>query len=124
MAKVGAVYRFVSAKVAANAAKPKFHVAIDLSCGFLLFINSDDYPGAMKIDRTDWPEMPKPESFISCSAGIRYSKQDLNGVKIDPAGCLTEDCLRRLHQHIMESETMPQVDIDIAVAALAAALEI
>ena len=122
MAKVGAVFRFVSAKVAANAAKPKYHVAIDLSCGFLLFINSDDYPGAMRIDRTDWPEMPKQESYISCSAGIRYTKTDLKGVQIDAAGCLTDDCLRKLLKHISDSEVMPQEDIDIAVAALAAAL--
>lgn len=122
MATVGAVFRFVSVKVAANAAKPKYHVAIDLNCGFLLFINSDDYPGAMRIDRTDWPEMPKQESYISCSAGIRYTKADLKGVQIDAAGCLTDACLTRLMEHIRESEIMPQADIDIAVAALTSAL--
>lgn len=122
MAKVGAVFRFVSVKVAAVAAKPKYHVAIDLKCGFLLFINSDDYPGAMRIDRTDWPEMPKQESFISCNAGVRYGKADIKGLRIDPAGCLTDDCLRRLRDHIAESEVMPQTDIDVALAALDAAL--
>lgn len=122
MAKVGAVFRFVSIKVAAVAPKPKYHVAVDLKCGFFLFVNSDDYPGAMRIDRTDWPEMPKQESFISCNAGVRYGKADLKGMQIVPAGRLSDDCLRRLRDHIAESDVMPQTDIDVALAALEAAV--
>lgn len=122
MAKAGDVFIFLSTKVAAAAPKPKYHVAIDLNCGFLLFINSDNYPGAMRIDRTDWPAMPKEESFISCSGGIRYSRSDLKGLAIEGAGCLSDACLRRLRQHIFDSETMPQADIDVAVAAMDAAL--
>jgi hypothetical protein len=118
MARLGDVYKFVSAKVAVNAAKPKYHVAIDLNCGFLLFINSDDYPGAMRIDRTDWPEMPKQESYISCNAGVRYRRADLKGITIEPSGRLTEACILRLRQHIAESEVMPQHDIDVAIAAI------
>ena len=122
MAKVGDIFKFVSAKVASNIPKPKFHVAIDLNCGFLLFINSDNYPGAMRIDRADWPGMPKLESYISCSAGIRYSKTDLKGHQISPAGALSEACLRRLRHHIFESQVMPQADIEIAVGAIDKAL--
>lgn len=118
MPNVGAIYKFISAKVAANTPKPKYHVAIDFNCGFFLFINSDDYAGAMKIERHEWPEMPKLVSFISCSAGIRYRKSDFKGITIEASGNLTNDCLLRLRQHIFESEVMPQMDINIAIAAL------
>ena len=122
MAQVGDVFRFVSNQVLGNSAKPKFHVAIDLNCGFFLFINSDPNSGAMEIDQSDWPTMPKQVSYISCNAGVRYRRADFHGVSIQPAGALSRPCLKRLRQHIHESFVMPQVDIDLAIAALDSAL--
>ena len=123
MAKVGSVFRFVSRRVAGSLPKPKFHIAIDLNCGFFLFVNSDAYEGAMEIGRGDWPEMPKTVSYISCNAGVRYSRSDLQGVLIEPSGTLTLFCLGRLRHHIADSLVMPQQDITIALAALDKALE-
>lgn len=118
-AAVGDVFKFQSNKAAGHMTRDKFHVAIELSEGALLFINSDPFEGAMRIDRTDWPEMPKTESYISCSAAIRYTKDDLDGVEIKPAGRLSEDCLSRLEAHVEASITMPQEDIDTILNALA-----
>jgi len=107
----------VTEAVAGRESRDKYHVAIDLDCGFLLFINSEYYDGAMRIDRSDWPEMPNPESFISCNSGIRYSRKDLKNVAISPCGRLSDDCIRRLHQHISNSYVMPIKDVNVALPA-------
>lgn len=98
--------------------RDKFHVAIKLSDGAFLFISSDPFEGAMKIDRSDWPEMPKEESYISCSSLVRYSKLDLNGVKILPAGRLTDECLGKLEAHVATSYTLTILEIDILLKVL------
>lgn len=64
------------------------------------------------------PRFIQASSRSSCSAGIRYRNIDIKGIKIEASGSLTNDCLRRLRQHIFESEVMPQMDINIALAAL------
>lgn len=118
-AAVGDIFKFQSNKAFGHDARDKFHVVIELSEGALLFINSDPFEGAMRIDRTDWPEMPKIESYISCSAAIRYNKQDLSGVTVHASGRLSDDCLKRLEAHVASSITLPQNDIDTILKALA-----
>lgn len=98
--------------------RDKFHIAIDFSEGAMLFINSNPFEGAMEIDRSDWPDMPKSESYVSCSAAIRYRKTDLKGVTITPAGRLTDNCLTRLEAHVANSLTLPQKDITTILKAL------
>ena len=115
---IGNVYKFSSAKVAKRDSRAKYHLAIDLNCGFLLFVNSEPFDGAMQIDRNDWPEMPNQDSFISCNAAVRYSKSDLKGIEITAHGRMTDDCLRRLCGHLEKSIVMPVGDIGIAVKAL------
>jgi hypothetical protein len=84
----------------------------------MLFISSDPFEGAMKIDRLDWPEMPKTESFISCSSLLRYTKLDLEGITPTPAGRLSDDCLTRLEAHVASSYTLEIREIDIILSAL------
>lgn len=84
----------------------------------MLFISSDPFEGAMRIDRTDWPEMPKAESYISCSSLLQYKKSDLVNIKIAPAGRLTNNCLSRLEAHVASSYTLTIVEIDIILKAL------
>ena len=117
-ASVGDIFRFKSKKTAGRDSRNKFHVAIELSKGAMLFINSDPFEGAMKITRTDWPEMPNEESYISCSGIIRYSKSDLKDIRIKPRGGLSDDCLTRLRDHVESSLTLPQNDIDVILEAL------
>ncbi len=117
-AAAGDIFKFQSNKAMGHDARDKFHVAIELSEGALLFINSDPFEGAMRIDRADWPEMPNTESYISCSAAIRYTKEDLKGVAIQPAGRLSDDCLTRLEAHVASSMTLPQNDIKLIRKAL------
>lgn len=84
----------------------------------MLFISSDPFEGAMRIDRMDWPEMPKTESFISCSSLLRYTKLDLDRVTPTPAGRLSDDCLTRLEAHVASSYTLEIREIEIILSAL------
>lgn len=117
-ATVGDVFKFSSNQAFGHSSRDKFHVVIELTKGALLFINSNPFEGAMRIDRSDWPEMPKTESYISCSAIIRYTKDDLQGVEITPAGRLSDNCLERLWSHVEDSLTLPQKDIEAILTAL------
>ena len=73
----------------------------------------------MRIDRTDWPDMPKEESFISCSSLVRYKRCDLEGLEIRAAGRLSDQCLARLESHVASSFTLTIVEIDTILNALA-----
>lgn len=84
----------------------------------MLFISSDPFEGAMKIDRLDWPTMPKAESYISCSSLLRYTKLDLDGITPVPAGRLSNACLTRLEAHVACSYTLEIREIDIILRAL------
>lgn len=117
-ARLGDVFRFSTAKARGHDSRNKFHVAIDLGTGTFLFINSDPFEGAMRITRADWPEMPKNESYISLSSTIRYTRADLTGVDIEPAGRLTDDCLRRLEEEVASSLTLTIQEIDSVLLAL------
>ncbi|WP_286759946.1 hypothetical protein [Sulfitobacter sp. UBA1132] len=117
-AKVGDIFKFVTEKAIGHETRDKYHVAIALSKGAMLFISSDPFEGAMKIDRNDWAKMPKEESYISCSGLLRYTKDDLEGVTPVPAGRLSDDCLRRLEGHVASSYTLEIREIDIILTAL------
>ena len=112
-AKVGDIFKFVTEKAIGHETRDKYHVAIALSKGAMLFISSDPFEGAMKIDRNDWEE-----SYISCSGLLRYTKDDLEGVTPVPAGRLSDDCLRRLEGHVASSYTLEIREIDIILTAL------
>lgn len=114
---VGRVFRFVSSKDV-GAAKYKFHVEIDLKLGLLLFINSEPFEGSMAISRSDWPDMPKDISHISCNSVVRYRKSELLGFKPESCGRLSDACLERLLSHVRDSFVMPMADIDHVVRAI------
>ncbi|MBL4872110.1 MAG: hypothetical protein JKY41_01625 [Rhodobacteraceae bacterium] len=119
MAKLGDVLKFDSNKVAGSQSKPKYHIAIDLNAGYLLFINSDPYEGAFAIDRSDWPEMPKKESFISFSTLIRYSREDLkDSMPAEPCGTLSDACIEKIREHALESMVLEQWAINLIVASI------
>lgn len=118
MSKVGRVYRFRSKKASGYESRNKFHIAIALKKGIFLFICSDPFEGAMKIDRIDWPEMPNTESYISFSSTIQYSKSDLEGFKFKSFGRLSDDCLSRLYLHSERSITLTGAEVDILLDAL------
>jgi hypothetical protein len=84
----------------------------------MLFISSNPFEGAMRIDQSDWPEMPKAESYISCSSLLRYNKLDLEGITPVPVGRLTDDCLTRLEAHVAASYVLEIREIDIILSAL------
>lgn len=115
--RLGDIFRFETTQAFGHAARDKYHIAIDLGQGAFLFINSEPFEGAMSISRNDWPEMPKETSYISCSAIIRYKKDDLKGVDISLAGRLTDNCLRRLEEHISKSWVLTLNEIEIALQA-------
>lgn len=117
-AKVGDIFKFVTKKAIGYESRDKYHVAITLSKGAMLFISSDPFEGAMRIDRNDWAEMPKEESYISCSGLLRYTKDDLKGLTPVPAGRLSDACLTRLEAHVASSYTLEIREIDIILAAL------
>ena len=74
----------------------------------------------MRIDRSDWPEMPKGESYISCSNLVRYALSDLQGIPKEQAGKLSSECLSRLEAHVASSFTLTIVEIDIILSVLSA----
>lgn len=117
-AKVGDIFKFVTEKAIGHETRDKYHVAIALSKGAMLFISSNPFEGAMKIDRSDWPEMPKEESYISCSSLLRYTKDNLDGITPISAGRLSDACLRRLEKHVASSYTLEIREIDIILTAL------
>lgn len=84
----------------------------------MLFVSSDPFEGAMRIDRLDWPEMPKIESYISCSSLLRYTKLDLEGIAPVAAGRLSDACLARLEAHVASSYTLEIREIDLILDAL------
>jgi hypothetical protein len=98
--------------------RDKFHVAIELSKLAFLFICSEPFEGAIRIDRSDWPGMPKEESYISCSSLVRYSLSDLKDIPIVPAGRLSDNCLSRLEAHVASSFTLTIIEIDLILKAL------
>lgn len=118
MAHFGKIYKFVTGKVIGQPGKPKFHITIDLDQGLMLMINSDPYEGAMEINRADWPQMPRHDSFISCNKVLRYGRSDLEGVQITPCGALSRDCITRLREHMEDCLAMEQHDIDAVLAAI------
>ncbi|MAM63871.1 hypothetical protein [Maritimibacter sp. UBA3975] len=115
--KLGEIFRFETQQAVGRATRTKYHLAIDLGQGAFLFINSDPFEGAMRITRADWPEMPKEESFVSCTAVIRYTRADLQGVPIQQAGRLTDDCLRRLEDHVSKSWVLTIQEIEMVCQA-------
>ena len=117
-AKVGDIFKFVTEKAIGYETRDKYHVAIELSKGAMLFISSDPFEGAMRIDRNDWAEMPKEESYISCSSLLRYTRHDFDGITPTAAGRLSDDCLTRLEAHVASSYTLEIREIDIILDAL------
>ena len=118
IASVGDIFKFRTEKAIGNDSRDKYHIAIELSKGAMLFISSDPFEGAMRIDRQDWPQMPKTESYISCSSLLRYQKLDLEGITPTPAGRLSDDCLTRLEAHVASSYTLEIREIEIILSAL------
>lgn len=117
-AKAGDIFKFVTDKATGHDTRDKYHVAIALSKGAMLFISSDPFEGAMRINRHDWPEMPKTESYISCSSLLRYTKLDLDGITPTKAGRLSDDCLTRLEAHVASSYTLEIREIALILDAL------
>lgn len=118
MAKVGDVYRFLSNQVTGSHPKPKYHIAISLNQGYFLYISSNAFEGDMTIDRLDWPEMPKTESFVSFSRLPRYGRSDLEGIEIEKCGEVTIECLARIRAHATDSLVMEQWQIDLLLEAI------
>lgn len=119
MPKFG-VYRFVSDKVVANSSKQKFHIAIKFGVkSKFLFINSNAFEGDMAIDRTDWPEMPKTESFICFTGMINYDVAELKEIGVfEKCGEISEECIAKIRAHALESLVMEQWQIDFLVAEI------
>lgn len=119
MASFGNVFKFISNKVVVHDPKPKYHIAIELAKeGHFLFISSNAFEGAMAITRTDWPEMPKQESFVSFSRIVSYQLKDLKGVSIDPCGRLTDQCIHRLRAHAVDSLVLEKWEIELIVSTI------
>lgn len=93
-------------------------MAIELSKLAFLFISSEPFEGAMRIDRSDWPDMPKEESYISCSSLIEYTLPDLKGIPIEASGRLSDACMTRLTKHVISSYTLTINEIDLILRAL------
>lgn len=120
----GDILYFVTGKVAHSRPKPKYHVCICAGAGLYLFINSDPFEGSFKITQADFAKLPKEESFVSCNAPVRYSSSALSGYEVEHRGRLTNDCLKRLMEHVEQSEVMPEEDIETVVNAIFSYLSI
>lgn len=118
MANFGTVFRFQSDKVIANQPKPKFHISIELSEGYFLFVSPNAFEGAMAIDRSDWPEMPKTESFVSFTSLIQYSKADLEDIKIQQYGSISKECIDKIKAHALDSLVLEQWEINLIVTTI------
>ena len=70
----------------------------------------------MPIDRNDWPDMPKEQSFINCQSLYHYTPSELSDAK--PRGRLSDDTLDKLLDHAGGSDTLVERDIDIVIDAL------
>lgn len=114
----GDIYAWYTQQAKNQRGKYKYHLCICVKEGKFLFINSsgDDRSGAFWITKTDWPDMPKDKSFISCNGLLTYAPKNIKQEK--PKGRLTDDALKRLLDHIAVSEIMTGAEIDVICDAI------
>lgn len=74
----------------------------------------------MHITKNDWPDMPKDESFISCTP-LQYAPTKYKNAH--PKGRLTDTALERLMQHLNESEMLVESEKEVLVNAIYSYLE-
>lgn len=118
----GDIYAWDSNQAANHSRKYKFHLCISLSAGKFLFINTTgEDAGALWITKSEWPEMPKDKSFISCNTLLTYKQADIKDPK--PKGRLTDTALMQLMDHVDKSEIMAEEDIDFICDTLQSYLD-
>lgn len=120
--KCGDIVVFKTAKAAKTPRRRKYHLCISFSGKLFLFINTNPFEGSFALDAEDWPEHPNTPGHVSCNAPVRYAPFEWKRLNVSPAGRLTDDALRRLMDHVNQSDVMPEADIDDVVNALASFL--
>ena len=84
----------------------------------MLISSSGRRDDCMSIDRSDWPSMKKRQSFICLPQLFGYSGHVLQHFKPKLRGRLSDATLSKLMNHVAESETMSESDIDTVIDAL------
>ena len=107
--KIGEIYVWATQKAKGHDERTKYHVFIcesDWQNGnIFLFISSIDYGGDLEIAGYDF--LPNDASFVSCTAIVDYSDDELNNV-YEPTrvGSLTNKDLARLFDAVARSDIM------------------
>jgi hypothetical protein len=124
--RTGEVYIWKTKKAKGYDERDKFHIFIcndDWQDGItFLFICSAHYFGDFTVTQADCPFLKKEESSISCGRPVFYSPPELEEYEPQLVGRLSSDCMKRLFNHIAQSETMEARHIKRVCAALAAAV--
>ena len=108
--KIGEIYVWDSDQALGHAIRRKFHVYIG-EAGWradghaLLFISSANYGADYKICAADYPFLAR-DSFVSCSAIVTYSENQLTVAKPQLVAALTAPHLAELFAAIRDSSTM------------------
>lgn len=124
----GDVYYWETAKAKGHETRRKYHIYIcdadwadDVT---FMFICSISYTGDFAITKDECPFLKNDESYISCSAPVLYTETEIKSlsVKMQKVGSLPKSTLRRLLNHILDSETLERQYIKRISEAIAAAL--
>jgi hypothetical protein len=97
--KTGEIFLWTTGKAKGHNSRDKYHIFICVGdwaeANTFLFISSLNYFADFKIDKIDWPQMPKEESFISPNP-VFYTDAELASFTIKRAGYLTKRHISRI----------------------------
>jgi hypothetical protein len=127
--KLGEVFRFSSDQAVGHAARRKIHIFLTKTDhhrapaeNVFLFISSGDYGGCFPIRKADYGNILDHDSFVSCGNLVFYTDEYLSAKAGETVGQIARSHLKSLHGHLVDHDTMPFWQIQIACGALAAAL--
>lgn len=87
-----------------------------------MFINTDARLGDFEITKAECAELPNEKSFVCCSTLLRMDDKYLKKFDAKSKGSVDKAVIRRLLDHIEESQLLSQDEKDEVIDSLADAI--
>ena len=109
----GDVFYWNTDQVRGREERNKFHVYIceadwQHDHTFLFINKSNSFGCDFEITQQECDFLTLPVSFISCVDPVFYSDGQLSAFSNVPCGCLSQDCLARLANHVADHDVMEE----------------